>query len=570
MYLCSMHGYRLMLTLIYLVFSSALNAQSGFYIPPSIVLDFDSTLVNQKHELMLEQRGVDVIGEVISTDIKFPEDFKMTPPLFSLKTNYFQFDAIVQISEAKNLSLVFSELNLKEGYTVSITPIYDEELSNYSSESIYIFNGERLNPCGLGEIDISGKEEYITPVFNSNRVLITLLIPRQHSFINLNEAGAPFTISEVRVINSDSNDSRGDGECNVDINCSEGNDWSEQRDAVVKLIINEGGTLVGCTGTLMNNTSGDKRGLILSALHCMTDVTAAEFSTAVVIFNNENSLCNAEDAAETHMLTGLIKLADSNDDVDGEANPNGSDFILLELEDEIPTEWNPYWAGWYAADVSSTNGVCIHHPGSEAKKISTYTTGTSSTTLGALDSHWGVNWEATENGHGVTEPGSSGSPLFNSNGFVVGTLTGGFSACEESGNQGPEESDYFGKLSYHWQNNPNEPNEKLKLFLDPLNLGQLSLAGSYSPIVNIAESERNKTSFLIYPSVFINDVFLELDASVNWKEISIYDNSGRIVLRKTVEDFKFYLPLDFLSAGTYTVKLVNSDRSEFFNRITKL
>ena len=36
-----------------------------------------------------------------------------------------------------------------------------------------------------------------------------------------------------------------------------------------------------------------------------------------------------------------------------------------------------------------------------------------------------VGWVSNANGWGVTEGGSSGSPLFNSNGLQIGTLTGG-------------------------------------------------------------------------------------------------------------------------------------------------
>mgnify|MGYP000502627315 CR=1 FL=1 len=40
-------------------------------------------------------------------------------------------------------------------------------------------------------------------------------------------------------------------------------------------------------------------------------------------------------------------------------------------------------------------------------------------------------FEQTANGHAVTEGGSSGSPLFNQNKQIVGTLSGGSSSCEK-------------------------------------------------------------------------------------------------------------------------------------------
>ncbi|HVR98186.1 MAG TPA: fibronectin type III domain-containing protein, partial [Thermoanaerobaculia bacterium] len=48
---------------------------------------------------------------------------------------------------------------------------------------------------------------------------------------------------------------------------------------------------------------------------------------------------------------------------------------------------------------------------------------------------------------GVTEPGSSGSPLYNSAGRFVGQLHGGPSACGATGNN---LSDYYGRFSVSW------------------------------------------------------------------------------------------------------------------------
>ena len=50
-------------------------------------------------------------------------------------------------------------------------------------------------------------------------------------------------------------------------------------------------------------------------------------------------------------------------------------------------------------------------------------------TAGAPDAHWNVIFDKTTNGHSITEGGSSGSPLFNENKQIVGTLTGGNSTC---------------------------------------------------------------------------------------------------------------------------------------------
>lgn len=87
--------------------------------------------------------------------------------------------------------------------------------------------------------------------------------------------------------------------------------------------------------------------------------------------------------------------------------------------------------------------------------------------------YWKVIWAETTNGHGVTEGGSSGSPLFNTAGHIVGGLTGGQASCSS-----PEKPDYYGKLSSSWESNGNDSTSQLKYWLDPANTGAFELSGS--------------------------------------------------------------------------------------------
>ena len=57
----------------------------------------------------------------------------------------------------------------------------------------------------------------------------------------------------------------------------------------------------------------------------------------------------------------------------------------------------------------------------------------------------GSFWDATTNGHGVTEGGSSGSPIFNQNGRIVGQLSGGSSFGNNT-----SASDLYGKVFTNW------------------------------------------------------------------------------------------------------------------------
>ncbi|MDR2145632.1 MAG: hypothetical protein LBE91_04120 [Tannerella sp.] len=54
--------------------------------------------------------------------------------------------------------------------------------------------------------------------------------------------------------------------CQVNINCSEGANWQNEKNAVALILVNGNRW---CTGSLVNNTSGDCRPLLLTASHCL-------------------------------------------------------------------------------------------------------------------------------------------------------------------------------------------------------------------------------------------------------------------------------------------------------------
>ena len=82
----------------------------------------------------------------------------------------------------------------------------------------------------------------------------------------------------------------------------------------------------------------------------------------------------------------------------------------------------------------------------------------------------GVNfWRISKWDKGVTEPGSSGSPLFDSNGLVIGHLFGGESSCSKS-----KSPDYYGALSKDWLLSTNPINK----YLNPLNKNLIQVHGT--------------------------------------------------------------------------------------------
>lgn len=297
--------------------------------------------------------------------------------------------------------------------------------------------------------------------------------------------------------------------CEVNVNCTPvGDPWQDEKRGVARLYVVEGTQAGWCSGTLINNTAADCKPYFLTALHCGVNATTANMTQWKFYFGYEAPTCTnptTGGSLASHFITGCLRIADSGD---GGGN-SGSDFLLVKMgtasnEANVITQlkstaFNAYWNGWNANTAATTGGASIHHPAGDIKKISTFTGNTVSTQWGtAAGSHWRVTWTSNANGYGVTEGGSSGSPLFNSSqGYVIGTLTGGGSFCTSQ-----TAPDQYGKMAFHWTNNGTATNRQLKPWLDPTNSGLLVLAGSTdpcsvvvptAPIANFAANQTNVT-----------------------------------------------------------------------------
>ena len=266
--------------------------------------------------------------------------------------------------------------------------------------------------------------------------------------------------------------------CEVNVNCSPvGDNWQDEKRSVAEIWLRDGGSWGWCTGSLINNTSHDGTPYFLTADHCGgSTASAADFQVWEFYFNYEAAGCpNPAVEPSYHTLIGCQKRS---------VGPiaGGSDFLLVELNTTPGITINPYYNGWDRRTITTTApGVGIHHPSGDIKKISTYNTrsiaGNINFGIGttAPNSMWHMIFVANANGHGVTEGGSSGSPLFNSNGLTIGTLSGGNSSCtNQSGDN------YYGAMFYHWESNGGTNADQLKPWLDPTSTGALT-CNPYDP-----------------------------------------------------------------------------------------
>ncbi|MDR2836023.1 MAG: PKD domain-containing protein, partial [Bacteroidales bacterium] len=264
--------------------------------------------------------------------------------------------------------------------------------------------------------------------------------------------------------NAKANEYNNSENCEVNINCPEGANWQTQKKGVCKYYIDNG----ICSGTLVNNTSNDGTPYVLSANHCGGNISASKFNQCVFFFNYESPGCSNSYVAPQTTFTGCTKKSTG-------AVSGGTDFLLVQLNNATALQIknaNLVYNGWDKSGTASPNGVSIHHPAGDNKKISTYTSTLTTSTFNSSSSnkHWLANWVQTQTNYGVTEGGSSGSPLFNNNGLVVGTLSGGSSSCTTSTSN---KNDLYGKFSEHWSNSVNGSGNgaKLQPWLDPNSTG---------------------------------------------------------------------------------------------------
>ena len=333
--------------------------------------------------------------------------------------------------------------------------------------------------------------------------------------------------------------------CMININCPEGINYQNQKKGVVKILLAGDNGYYYCSGSLVNNTKKDSTPYILSAFHCEHEYTVANYDNYIFFFEWETPNCTLPLVEpESKTIDGCTKIAGREE----------SDFILYKLKDKIPKTFGVYYNGWNKSDTKqAASSVMIHHPYGDVKKIS-------------LDNAPPIVWNNSINWNngvitpakhhlrvgldkGASQGGSSGAPLFDEKGRIIGQLNGGTSDCMLS-------TLFYGRFSKSW-NDINDPTARLMDWLDPLNIGQDTLNGlnvpevltkSISGTITNSKSLPLKNVKIIISGAADDTVYTDLNGNYRFDNLDPMNNY-------TITPFYDTYPLDGVS--TADISLMN-------------
>lgn len=365
------------------------------------------------------------------------------------------WQATIKSSGAINLSVNFDDFYLPKG---SRLQLYNDDHTDIIST---FTNNQNRNEGQLGtwfvEGDIIWIEYYQPPRIQGS--------PR----LNIESVIHGYRMGRVNVLIDSNRGLNDSGECNYDVNCPIGNDFDQKKDLVKKAValLNLGNGHL-CSASLINNALNDKTPYLLTANHCLDNSNPALWS---VRFNwvSPTPVC------ATGGDSGDLQTNFTVSGAELKAKSSLSDFALVEFFNPIPESWDVAFAGWDNSDTNPMFEVGIHHPNGDIMKIcrddsgaqKVDANGTQVWLIGGGTHGPGNGWEI-----GTTESGSSGSPLFDQNGRLIGQLYAGQSAC--TGLENNRDYDIYGRFGVSW-NNGNAPETRLKDWLDPTNTGHTTI-----------------------------------------------------------------------------------------------
>lgn len=256
-------------------------------------------------------------------------------------------------------------------------------------------------------------------------------------------------------------------------------DLPQQKQAVCLLYVVSSVSAYYGSGCLINNSQG--KPYVYSAAH--TFKSADDAARTIYYFNYAVPAQNSNIQGTQECSIGGSTMR---------AYATGLDMALLELNQMPPKDYRPYLAGWTRTKTPQAPLISIQHPYGDSKKMSyDYNNPVIANYGGSFDDEiekgwWYIaKWE-----EGVTEAGSSGSPLFDSNGLIIGALSGGNSTCNDP------TADYYARLDTAWAHY-SDSNKQLAHWLSPNNTALTAMQGAdpyqQDPCIRLSHVKKGQT-----------------------------------------------------------------------------